>query len=89
MSMETVIQLSSQALLVILYVIGPPLGAAMAVGLTVAVIQSATQIQETSLTFVPKIAAVAITLIYTSRWSIDHLIGFVREVMNHVVGVAQ
>lgn len=89
MNIEAIMQISSQALLTVIYVVGPPLGAAMAVGLLIAVIQSATQIQETSLTFVPKIAAVAITLIFTTRWSIGHLMAFFRELMQRFVGVAQ
>jgi flagellar biosynthetic protein FliQ len=89
MTIETVIQLSGQAMLTVLFVIGPPLAAAMAVGLFVAVMQAATQIQETSLTFVPKLAAAGVTLIFTSRWSLNHLITFMNQVMTHFEGVAR
>ena len=89
MTIETIIQLSSQAMLTVLFVIGPPLAASMAVGLFVAIMQAATQIQETSLTFVPKLAAAGITLIFTSRWSINHLISFMNQVMSQFEGIAQ
>ncbi len=88
MTVESVLEISSQALMTILYVIGPPLGAAMAVGLFIAIMQAATQIQETSLTFVPKISVIGLTLLFTARWSIGHLTAFVREIMQRIEGVA-
>ncbi len=87
MTIEGVIQLGMQAILTIFFVVGPPLAVAMAVGLFIAIFQATTQIQETSLTFVPKMTAIALTLIYTGRWSINHMISFVQEVMRHVEGV--
>ena len=83
MTIETVLQISGQALMTILFVVGPPLAAAMAVGLLVAIMQAATQIQETSLTFVPKMAAAGIALLFTARWSINHLMSFVHAMMAH------
>ncbi len=88
MTLESVIQICSQGLLTVLYIIGPPLAVAMSVGLTVAIIQAATQIQETSLTFVPKIASVGITLLFTARWSINHMMAFVREIMQRIEGIS-
>lgn len=81
MNAELITEICTEGLLAILYVIGPPLGAAMAVGLFVAVMQAATQIQESSLTFVPKLAAVFITLLFTGNWSMGKLVAFFEEVM--------
>lgn len=81
MTIETVVEIATMSLLTVIYVIGPPLAVAMAVGLVLAVLQAATQIQETSLTFVPKIAAIGVTLIFTGRWGLNHLISFVNEIM--------
>ncbi|MCU0662359.1 MAG: flagellar biosynthetic protein FliQ [Myxococcota bacterium] len=83
MTIEDVLALSVQGILVVIYVIGPPLGAAMAIGIALAILQAATQIQETSITFVPKLAAIAVTLIFTGRWAINHLIGYFHEVLKH------
>lgn len=83
MTIETVLEISGQALMTILFVIGPPLAAAMVVGLFVAIMQAATQIQETSLTFVPKMAAAGIALLFTARWSINHLMSFMHTMMGH------
>jgi len=84
MSVEEILSLCNQGLMVIAYIIGPPLAAAMSVGLFVAVFQAATQIQEASLSFVPKMTAVGITLIFSARWSIAHMSAFVHEVMSKI-----
>jgi flagellar biosynthetic protein FliQ len=89
MTVEIVLELSLKALLTILYVVGPPLAAAMAVGLIISVLQAATQIQETSLTFVPKIAAMGVTLLLSGRWGIGHLTVFLREVMDRMATMGQ
>ncbi|MBN2717494.1 MAG: flagellar biosynthetic protein FliQ [Deltaproteobacteria bacterium] len=81
MTSEMITEICVKGLLTILFVVGPPLGAAMAVGLFVAVMQAATQIQEASLTFVPKLAAVFITLLLVGDWSMGKLISFFNEVM--------
>ncbi len=82
MTIETILEISGQALLTIMFIVGPPLAASMAVGLFVAIMQAATQIQETSLTFVPKLAAAVVTLLFTARWNINHLISFMNEILS-------
>jgi flagellar biosynthesis protein FliQ len=89
MTIETITEISGQALLTVLLIVGPPLAASMAVGLFVAIMQAATQIQETSLTFVPKLAAASITLLLTARWNINHLISFMHEVLAQWGGMNQ
>ncbi|MDD5309456.1 MAG: flagellar biosynthetic protein FliQ [Deltaproteobacteria bacterium] len=89
MTIETVIEIVLQSLLVTIFVVGPSILAAMAVGMIVAILQAATQIQETSLTFVPKLLAVGVTLIVTGRWSINHLVGFFHDVLNRFPTVSQ
>ena len=81
MTPEMITEICVEGLMVILFVVGPPLGAAMAVGLFVAVMQAATQIQEASLTFVPKLGAVFITLLLVGDWSMGKLIAFFDEIM--------
>lgn len=81
MNAELITEICVESLLTILYVIGPPLGASMAVGLFVAVMQAATQIQEASLSFVPKLVAVFVTLLFTGSWSMGKLVAFFDEIM--------
>lgn len=61
-------QLSYQALLMILLLSGPPILISMAVGLFVAVLQAATQIQEQTLSFTVKLIAVILTLFLLGGW---------------------
>lgn len=63
MAQETVIYLAREALSVALLVAAPMLGLGMLVGITVSILQAITQIQEQTLTFVPKIIAVVIAII--------------------------
>ena len=88
MNIEMVIQIGTQALLTVMYVVGPPLLAAMGVGIFIAIMQAATQIQETSLTFVPKVVAVGVTILFTGRWGLTHLTAFVKELMQRMEGMA-
>ena len=81
MNAELITEIVVEGLVTVLFVVGPPLAASMAVGLFVAVMQAATQIQESSLTFVPKLGAVFITLLLVGNWSMGKLIAFFNEVM--------
>jgi type III secretion HrpO family protein len=61
-------QLAYQALLMILILSGPPILISMAVGLFVAILQAATQIQEQTLSFTVKLIAVIFTLLLMGGW---------------------
>ena len=73
MSSDSLIDLWRNALLVAVAVSAPFLIAGLVVGLTVAVIQTATQLQETILTFVPKLAAALIVIALAGHWMLDKL----------------
>jgi flagellar biosynthetic protein FliQ len=51
----------------------------MVVGLFLSIIQSATQVQEATLTFLPKLAAAAVALVVTGSWALRVLTGFTRN----------
>jgi flagellar biosynthetic protein FliQ len=89
MTMESILQLTTQALLVTIYVIGPALGAGMVTGLLVAVFQAATQIQESSLSFVPKVVAVGVAIVVSGRWSMSQMLEFFKLVVQQMEGVGQ
>lgn len=61
-AIEFVIQMTNQGLLVVMVVCGPPILTSMVVGLTVSLFQAVTQIQEATLTFVPKMVIIFGTL---------------------------
>jgi len=73
------IDLWRTALVVTVTVSAPFLLVGLAVGLTVAVIQTATQLQESILTFVPKVAAALVVIALAGNWMIDKLGRFTTE----------
>lgn len=79
MSMDYVLQLGKDALLVTLLASAPMLLSGMLIGLLISVFQSVTQIQEITLTFVPKIVVVMGTFILFLPWISDILLEFVRR----------
>jgi len=77
---DQVVQIVASALLTSAKLAGPVLVSTLVVGLLLSVLQSATQIQESTLTFVPKLIVAAIVLVVTGAWSLRVLEGFTREV---------
>jgi flagellar biosynthesis protein FliQ len=83
---QTVVDLAQRALLVIIYVSAPMLGISIIVGLAISIFQATTQIQEQTLTFVPKILAVFAAAAVFGAWIFRVLIEFTQELfinMNH------
>ena len=65
----------------------PILGVAMVVGLIVSVIQTLTSLQEQTLTFVPKIIAIAVVVGFGMPWFLEQLMTFLRLILNAAPGV--
>jgi flagellar biosynthesis protein FliQ len=74
-----VIKIVADALLTATKVAGPVLISTLLVGLLLSIIQSATQVQEATLTFLPKLAVAAAVLVITGGWALRVLEGFTRE----------
>ncbi|MDA8335211.1 MAG: flagellar biosynthesis protein FliQ [Peptococcaceae bacterium] len=70
------ISVARQALVTVMELAGPPLLAGMVVGLFVSVIQATTQIQEQTLTFVPKLVVVSLVLIVLASWLLQIMVDF-------------
>lgn len=66
---------------------GPPLLLSMLIGILIAIIQAATQIHEQTLTFVPKVLAIAIMLLITGSWMITLLSDLVHRLFDLMVGL--
>ena len=77
MTQELLMQIGREALLTVLLVAGPALIAGMAMGLIVSVFQAVTQIQEFTLTFVPKILAVLTVFVIAMPWMLNTLLNFI------------
>lgn len=76
MTDQLVMELSRNALTVTLLIAGPTLGLAMAVGLVVSIFQAVTQINEATLTFVPKILAIFLGLALFGPWMINMMLSY-------------
>jgi len=84
MTDATVTEIAHRALLLTITVGAPALGVGLLVGLIVSVLQAATQIHEMSLTFIPKIVAVAITLAVCGQWMMSRVVSFTVELFNSI-----
>lgn len=80
MTPEFVIGFARQAIELTLMVSLPMLGIGLVVGLTVSIIQAATQIQEMTLTFIPKIISIFLALLIAFPWIMDKLVTYTRDI---------
>ena len=87
MSEQMIMGIITKALSTALMVAGPILIIALVIGLLVSVFQAATQIQEQTLTFVPKLIALATILLVGGRWMLNKLVVFTNEIMNIIANV--
>lgn len=84
MTPDTVIQVGEEALFVICMLAAPPLLSALAVGLLIGLFQAATQIQEMTLSFIPKLIAVVVALFVAGAWMLnvitDYTVGLYESI---------
>jgi flagellar biosynthetic protein FliQ len=73
MTEEMVLSIGAEAIKTTIYLAGPLLAAAMCVGLVVSILQAVTQINESTLTFIPKMIAVLAVLSVMSPWMLEVL----------------
>ena len=73
MDQNTIFALSQEAMFVLLIVSAPAMLVALVVGLAISLLQALTQIQEATLTFVPKIFAVLLTLSLSMSFTLNHM----------------
>ncbi|MBP3039477.1 flagellar biosynthesis protein FliQ [Bacillaceae bacterium Marseille-Q3522] len=80
MSAETVIQIAKQGVWAVLLVSGPLLLLALIVGLIISIFQATTQIQEQTLSFVPKIIAVLVGLVIFGPWMLSQMLAYANDI---------
>lgn len=73
MTIDTVVSLMQQALYTIIKTAAPLLLVSLIVGLIVSIFQTVTSIQEQTLTFVPKILAIFITMMFLGHWMLNNM----------------
>ena len=84
MTPEIVMNIGRQAVEMTLILSGPMLLAALVIGLIVSIFQAATQINEQTLSFVPKLIATFITLVLAGPWMITIMTDFIRRLFESI-----
>jgi len=87
MTQEMVLGIARQAIQVTLLVSLPILGIGLLVGVVISLLQAATQIQEMTLTFVPKIVSIFVGLLLLLPWIMNQLMGFTVEMFNNIATI--
>jgi len=87
MTPESVLTLAQRALEVTLLMSAPPLLAALLTGLLVSVFQAATQINEMTLSFIPKLVAIFVVLVLFGPWMMGILLDYIRELYTGIPGM--
>lgn len=88
MTPDSVMSLGRQAMEVTLLVSAPLLLVALAIGLVVSIFQAATQINETTLSFIPKLVGIFITLIVAGPWMLAVLGDYMRQMFTSIATMA-
>lgn len=84
MDQGTVINIAQEALLVTLYVAAPMLGLSLLVGLAVSIFQATTQIQEQTLSFIPKILAIIVAIAVFGSWMLKVLMEYTNNLFESI-----
>ena len=84
MNTDTVTHLSTQAMMLTLKVSAPFLLAGLAVGLLISIFQAATNIQEQTLSFIPKIVVTGVVVTIGGPWMLDQLLAYTRALFTSI-----
>jgi flagellar biosynthetic protein FliQ len=83
----SVLEIVSGAMLMAAKLVGPILLVCLVIGIVVALLQTVTQIQEMTLTFVPKLAGAALVILIGGPWMIDQMVSWVRQLWGTIPGL--
>jgi flagellar biosynthetic protein FliQ len=81
---QTVVTIGQQALMVMLLLAAPLLLTSLVVGLCVSVLQAATQINEMTLTFIPKLVGTLVALVVAGPWMMTYFVDYVRRLFESI-----
>lgn len=87
MTPESVMTMGRQAMEVTLMVAAPLLLVALAVGLIVSIFQAATQINEMTLSFIPKLIGIFVTMIIAGPWMLTVMLDYMRQMFSSIPGM--
>ena len=84
MNSELIVRIAREGLILVLLISGGPMLASMLVGFIVSLFQATTQIQEQTLSYVPKLVAVLLTLIVIGPWMLAQAVQFARSLFDSI-----
>lgn len=84
MTQQDIVAFGSQAIWVTLELSAPVLLASLVVGLLVSIFQAVTQLQEPTLTFIPKVLAVVVVVVLTGPWMMNTFVDFTRDTFRQI-----
>jgi len=87
MTSETIMSMTYLAMKVALSMAGPLLMVTLAVGLLISIFQAATQINEMTLSFIPKLLAVGAALVLLGPWLISTMVDYMRQLFSGIPGL--
>lgn len=87
MTPEAVLTLTQQALQITVLVAAPLLGAALITGLLVSLFQAATQINEMTLSFIPKLLVLILVLVLAGPWMLSTMLDYMRRLFTSIPGM--
>ncbi|MFC4528048.1 flagellar biosynthesis protein FliQ [Dyella halodurans] len=87
MTPESVIEFGQHALYVAMMIAAPLLLTALVVGLVIGVVQAATQINEMTLSFIPKVISMALVVLIAGPWMLRTLVQFTRQLIESLPSV--
>lgn len=87
MDESVILDVGNQALYLIVYLAAPLLLSALAIGLLVSIFQAATQIQEQTLSFIPKLIALAATLVIMGPWMVQRWVSYTQNLFLAIPGM--
>lgn len=85
MNVSEIMDLITSTLVVVLKLAAPILLVSIGIGLIISIFQAATQIHEQTLTFVPKLIAIAIILIVMGPWMMETLLDFTKHIFELII----
>ena len=79
MTIDDVVQICNRGLYIICITAAPVLVVSLVVGLIISIFQTVASIQEQTLTFVPKILAIFVSIIFLGHWMLNNMVGYMVE----------
>ena len=84
MNAQMVLTMGQEALLMLLMVSSPVLGVVLVVGLVVSLFQAVTQINEATLSFIPKLVGTFLVLILAGPWMLQLIVDYIRQLFERI-----